>query len=70
MDNIYENMAQIKYDKLDLKKLCLCYKLNFTIALSLQPHGVNLWDFALRLFDQTEFTVWKNIRFVAERFHS
>jgi len=26
--------------------------------LSLQPNGVNLWYFKLRLFDRTNFVVW------------
>ena len=32
--------------------------LNFPFSLSLQPGGVNLWYFKLRLHDLTEFLVW------------
>ena len=32
--------------------------LNFLIPIYLQPDGVNLWCFKLRLFDLTEFIVW------------
>ena len=31
---------------------------NFLIPISLQPGGVGLWHFKLRLFDLTEFKVW------------
>ena len=33
-------------------------KSNFLILISLQPDGVNLWYFKLRLLDLTEIIVW------------
>ena len=33
---------------------------DFQIAISLQPDGVNLWYFKLRLFDQKWFIVWNS----------
>ena len=31
---------------------------DYLFAISLQPDGINLWYFELRLFDCTEFIVW------------
>ena len=39
---------------------------NFVIHISLQPDGVNLWYFKLRLLDQKELTVW-NIKSLQHR---
>ena len=30
----------------------------FVIPISIQPNGVNLWYFKLRLFELTDFIVW------------
>ena len=40
--------------------------LNFLTPISLQPDGVNLWYFKLRLFDLTELIVW-NIKGLEKR---
>ena len=48
---------------------------NFFIHISLQPDGVNLCCFRLRLFDATEFIVWNNsfcfylLRYIDNPFH-
>ena len=48
-------MNTIFKDVLDLvKELIFSTNSNFP----LQPDGVNLWYFKLRLFDVTEFSVW------------
>ena len=52
---IYLFMNTIFKDVLDLvKELIFSTNSNFP----LQPDGVNLWYFKLRLFDVTEFSVW------------
>ena len=40
------------------KELSFCPKLNVLIPIYLQPDGVHLWYFKLRLFDPTELIVW------------
>ena len=39
-------------------ELSFWHKLKFLIPISIQPNGVNLWYFKLRLFDLTDFIVW------------
>ena len=36
-------------------KNCLCHKFKYSIPISLQPDGVNLWYFKFRFLDLTEF---------------
>ena len=31
---------------------------NFLVSTSLQPVGINLWYFKLKLFDFSEFIIW------------
>ncbi len=38
--------------------MSFCHKLKFSYSISLQPYGVHLWYFKLRLFGLTEFIVW------------
>ena len=52
---IYLFMNTIFKDVLDLVKE-LIFSTNSNLPL--QPDGVNLWYFKLRLFDVTEFSVW------------
>ena len=41
------------WNKTRYKSNCVCHKLKFV-----NPYGVNLWYFKLRLFDLTELIVW------------
>ena len=47
-----------KFNRKMKRNWVLVIKSNFLISIFLQPDGVNLWYFKLRLFDLGEFLVW------------
>ena len=56
---MWDSVLSIK-QILKLRNWVFATNSNFLISMSLKPHGVNLWYFKLRLFDPTEFIVWKS----------
>ena len=52
-------MEIYEQNKLSYVVLFLPQTKNFLMPKTLQPDDVNFWYFKLRLFDLTEFTVWK-----------
>ena len=50
-----KKIVKLKWDPVEIDKitieLSLCHNSDFRISISLQPDGVNLWYFKLRLFN-------------------
>jgi len=64
---IVKNEQLILYDQ---KNLVFVTISNFLISISLQPCGLNLYIFKLRLFDLTKFIAWKIYDIVLQRIKS
>ena len=54
----YRSSRKPDYNTADQRNWVFATTSNFLISISVQPVGINIWNFKLRLFDLTESIVW------------